>query len=58
MRGDETHLNSAAIDRHGECELQNSASMSLPNIEHMLAKIELVAFIVTADVDDLTSSIK
>lgn len=59
MRGDEPHLNSAAIDRHSECEFQNSASMSLPNTEHMLAKPELmIAFIVTADVDDLTFSIK
>lgn len=58
VRGDEPHLNSAAFDRHSECEFQNSASMSLPNTEHMLAKPELIAFIVTADVDDLTFSIK
>lgn len=32
--------------------------MSVPNIENILAKIELIAFIVTADADDLTSSIK
>lgn len=32
--------------------------MPFPNIEHILPKIELITFIVTADVDDFTSSVK
>lgn len=56
MKGREPHINSTAVDRHIECELQNSASMSVPNIKHILAKIELmIAFIVTADADDFNS---
>lgn len=38
-------------------ESRNSASISLPNIEQMWEKIELMAFIVTADAGDLTSFI-